>query len=173
MKQATLIYEPTLDAYSLKFDYDKPTHDFLKKVIPAHERTTSGPPTWTWYFGRKYYDVVRTLLESGHKFKLTIVSEDEVRKLQEEQSRVRDTWQPTTQQYSLDEELRKFYALVPHNGTSYDEVRNMSRSDAQKLYRRGAFVYHPDRNNGSTSAATQMSELNRVWNLLKEVYYTK
>lgn len=179
MKKCTIIYEPSLDGYSLKFDYDANALNFLKKVIPSHLRTSSGPPDWYWYFGRDFFEVVKTLFEGlqdkykRKMYEVRVVSEVEVKKLQEEQANASHSWTPSTRSVSIDEELHKFYDLVPHNGTSFDVVRNMSLDEAKKLYRKGANVYHPDRNNGSPSAASKMCELNEVWSLLKEIYYLK
>lgn len=172
-KEARLIYEPSIQAYSLKFSYDQSIINFVKKIIPSHKRTTSGPPDWIWYFGEEYFDFVKTLFEGLRDYKLTIVTKDEVENLRRKQEECRNTWRPA--EHSIEDELRKFETLlcpvdhIGQNGDFSKELRNWNRSEAFKAYRRAALFYHPDRGGD----ATKMAELNNTWALLKEGYYIK
>lgn len=188
MKKATLIYEPALAGYSLKFNYDADVLLFFKKAIPSHLRkgerkvvgtyfdrrsgTEKQKTEWTWYFGEEFFDVVRLLFEGHRLYKLKIVSREDVERMQQQQQEA-SHYVSSTQQISIEDELKRFYALIPHNGTSYEQIKELSRSDAAKYYRQGAMVYHPDRNHGSIAASEKMAELNTVWNILKEAYYIK
>lgn len=173
-KTARLIYEPSLQGYSLSFSYNKDIVEFIKKAIPSHKRTTSGPPDWTWYFGSEYFDLIKLLFDGHREYTLTIVSEDEVKKKLEEAQSNQSSWAPS--QYSIDAELQKFYGLLSYvdtnNGASFtlDQVKNLTRNEAVKAYRKAALVYHPDKNQGDGS---KMSELNSTWAILKEGYYIK
>lgn len=189
MKKATLIYEPALQGYALKFDYDKDVLDFFKKIVPAGKRTVSTQTVgmfrnrrtgkdepkveWTWYFGEEYFDIVKHLFEAHRSFDLKIISREDVENLRKSQEEYRQNYVTTTQSYSIDDELRKFHSLVVSNGTSLDEVKNLTRDEALRYYRKAAFTYHPDRNRGDIVAEEKMTELNRTWSLLKEVYFTK
>lgn len=172
-KTARLIYEPSLQGYSLSFSYNRDIVEFIKKAIPSHKRTTSGPPDWTWYFGSEYFDLIKLLFDGHREYTLTIVSENEVKKKLEEAQNTQSSWAPA--QYSIDAELQKFVQLllpvsIGKNGDFDKEVKNWTKNDATKAYRRAAMFYHPDRNNGDGS---KMSELNSTWAILKEGYYIK
>ena len=171
-KTARLIYEPSLQGYSLSFSYNKDIVEFIKKAIPSNKRTYD-PASYTWYFGSEYFDLIKLLFDGHCEYTLTIVSEDEVKKKLEEAQRTQSSWHPA--QYSIDDELQKFIILllpvtVGKNGDFTKEVKNWTKNDATKAYRRAAMFYHPDRNNGDGS---KMSELNSTWAILKEGYYIK
>lgn len=165
-KEARLIYEPSIQAYSLKFSYDQSIIDFVKKIIPAHKRTTSGPPDWIWYFGEEYFDVIKTLFEGHCDYKLTIVTKDEVEDMLRKQEECRNTWRPA--EHSIDEELKKFANLTGYTH-QLTEVKNFTRDQALKVYRKACLYLHPDRGGD----AVKMAELNNTWALLKEGYYIK
>lgn len=176
-KTARLIYEPSLQGYSLSFSYNKDIVEFIKKAIPSHKRTTSGPPDWTWYFGSEYFDLIKLLFDGHREYTLTIVSEDEVKKKLEEAQNNQSSWHPA--QYSIDTELQRFSNLLvtgnvippmDNNQSLLDKIKNITKSEAIRLYRKAATVYHPDRNGGDGS---KMSELNSTWAILKEGYYIK
>lgn len=174
-KEARLIYEPALQGYSLKFSYDPGLVDFIKKVIPSHKRTTSGPPDWIWYFPSEFFDIVKVMFEGHREFKLTIVTEEEVlNKIKEQEESSRSDWRP--REYSIEDELKKFYNILwplPINngqGLTLEQVKNYNKNEATKVYRKASMLIHPDRNGGDS---TKMSELNAVWAILKEGYYIK
>lgn len=174
-KEARLIYEEALQGYSLKFSYDKGIIEFIKKTIPSNKRTTSGPPDWIWYFDASYFDIVKLLFDAHRDFKLTIVTKDEVEAMrQKHEQESQHVYRP--QEYSIEVELKKFtdlLRLLPNivtNGNFTNEVKNWSRDEAIKAYRKAAMLLHPDRNGGDGS---KMSELNSVWGFLKEGYYIK
>jgi hypothetical protein len=172
-KTARLIYEPALQGYSLAFSYDAAIVEFIKKVIPSHKRTTSGPPAWTWFFGSEYYDIVKTLFDGHSEYKLTIVTQAEVEEMQARQAETRNTWRPA--EFSIETELQKFESLLcpvdtkSPNGDFSKELRNWSRVEATRNYRRAAILYHPDKGGDPV----KMAELNNTWALLKEGYYIK
>lgn len=172
-KTARLIYEPSLQGYSLSFSYNKDIVEFIKKAIPSNKRTYD-PASYTWYFGSEYFDLIKLLFDGHREYTLTIVSEDEVKKKLEESQSNQSSWHPA--QYSIDAELQKFYELLSYvdtnNGASFtlDQIKNLTRNEAVKAYRKASLVYHPDRNNGDGS---KMSELNSTWAILKEGYYIK
>lgn len=176
-KTARLIYEPSLQGYSLSFSYNKDIVEFIKKAIPSHKRTYD-PTSYTWYFGSEYFDLVKMLFDGHREYTLTIVSENEVKKkLEESQQASQSSWHPA--QYSIEDELQRFSNLlvtgniippIDNNQSLLNKIKNITKSEAIRLYRKAATVYHPDRNGGDGS---KMSELNSVWAILKEGYYIK
>lgn len=171
-KTARLIYEPSLQGYSLSFSYNESIVEFVKKAIPSHKRTYD-PATKTWYFGSEYFDLIKLLFDGHREYILTIVSEDEVKKKLEESQSNQSSWHPA--QYSIDAELQKFWILLKESkiwqeNITLDGIKNITKDNALKWYRRAAMFYHPDRNNGDGS---KMSELNSTWAILKEGYYIK
>jgi hypothetical protein len=170
-KTARLIYEPALQGYSLSFSYNAAIIEFIKKVIPSHKRTTSGPPDWTWFFGSEFYPIVKTLFDGHPEYKLTIVTQAEVEEMQARQAETRSAWKPA--EFSIETELKKFHDLLWTVDTVDDvtpeDVKNWTRVEALRNYRRAAIHYHPDKGGDSV----KMAELNNTWALLKEGYYIK
>lgn len=177
-KEARLIYEPSIQAYSLKFSYDQSIIEFVKHIIPAHKRTTSGPPDWIWYFGEEYFDVIKTLFEGHREYKLTIVTKDEVEEMRRKQEECRNTWRPA--EHSIGKELQKFRdilvsipGILPLGSYEFTTpmkiIENWNKVEASRAYRRAAIALHPDRGGD----AVKMAELNNTWALLKEGYYIK
>ena len=170
---ARLIYEPSLQGYSLSFSYNAAIIEFVKKAIPSHKRTYD-PATKTWYFGSEYFDIIRTLFDGHRNYTLTIVTQAEVeQKMREAEEASAHNWQPA--QYSIEDTLQQFVQLllpvsIDKNGDFDKEVKNWSKNEAVKAYRKAALFYHPDRNKGDGS---KMSELNSTWAILKEGYYIK
>jgi len=165
---ARLIYEPSLQGYSLSFTYNETIVEFVKKAIPSHKRTYD-PATKTWYFGAEYFDIVKTLFDGHRNYTLTIVTQAEVeQKMREAEEASQHSWAPA--QYSIEAELQKFASLLSnHVIVPVDVVKNWSRAEAVKNYRQAAMKQHPDK--GGDPA--KMSELNSTWAILKEGYYIK
>lgn len=176
-KTARLIYEPSLQGYSLSFSYNKDIIEFIKKAIPSHKRTTSGPPDWTWYFGSEYFDLIKLLFDGHREYTLTIVSEDEVKKkLEESQQASQSHWAPA--QYSVGDLLQKFRDLLLRANvihvdpplTPMKVIENWTKDEATRFYKKAAVKLHPDLNNGQDVG---MSDLTSTWAILKEGYYIK
>jgi len=168
---ARLIYEPSLQGYSLSFSYNEAIVEFVKKAIPSHKRTYD-PTTKTWYFGSEYFDIIRTLFDGHRNYTLTIVTQAEVeQRIKETEEASQHQWAPA--QYSIEDELKKFTELVSvysdYISIPLEVIKNMTKAEATKVYRKVAMKLHPDKNGDPK----KMSELNSTWAILKEGYYIK
>jgi DnaJ-like protein len=177
-REATLIYEEAIASYCFQFTkgFNKSVIDIIKAGIPTNERTTTGPPERKWYFAEKYFNLVKLALD-GAGFTIKIITKEDIEKLRQEQAK----HQEEAKQYymkpagvSIDEELQKFYKLIVPPEIcpiiNFEQIKNWTKTEAVKAYRRAAMFYHPDRN---PNAAKQMSELNSTWAVLKDAYYIK
>jgi hypothetical protein len=169
---ARLIYEPSLQGYSLSFTYNKTIVEFVKKAIPSHKRTYD-PTTKTWYFGSEYFDIIRTLFDGHRGYTLTIVTQAEVeQKIREAEEESQYSWAPA--QYSIEDEIKKFTLLLCDVKTldtwiGIDVVKNWDKVTATKMYKKAARWFHPD----TGGDASKMSDLTSTWSILKEGYYIK
>lgn len=181
-KEAQLIYEEAVSGYAFRFTkgFNKTVIDIIKTGIPTNERTTNGPPEWKWFFGEKYFDLIKFALE-GAGFTIKIVTKEDIDRLRAEQAQHRKNNQNLFKPagISIDVELQKFSNLLvtanafpaqPNNNILIEEIKKLTRELATKAYKRAAQFYHPDKNPAN---AASMSELNSTWAILKEGYYIK
>lgn len=143
----------------------RPITELLKASIPATSREYN-PNTSKWSIAAEYWPATKRLLElSGFTLVETKWSDpskipginvpEEYAKNFHYESEVVTTKESAA---SIAEQLSKFLGV---------EITTQNVKDLKKLYRTKAMELHPDRNS-NPEAASNMSELNRLWTLYNQ-----
>ena len=161
----SFIWDASVQAYRLNLSWDGKTTEniisVIKGFIPSGERDYD-PSTKTWWVKESYFEGIKKVILTYYPNAHVVEKSDE-------------TWQSNFGKSSLPSETDltfKFTKLIseaeilppalPCPAIRWEFI------PIQKLYRKAALFYHPDRN---PDFASKMSELNETWTLLKQIYF--
>jgi hypothetical protein len=187
MPKATLSYEalttdndgiPTEGAYKLKLEgnfknHIEPIVKFIKASIPSSDRTYD-PNTYEWAFHERYWPLMEQAFKGSHfQVQFTVRKEDFVelkRKQAEWAKQAGQNFQ--VKQYPVEADIMIFSNLIDKvgNGSNLGTIRDWTRQEAEKAYKKAIRFFHPDLH---PERASEASSLNEVWSRLKEGYYIK
>ena len=167
MNKVEMIWKPDLGAYQVRFPYDKTMIEFLKSKIPSGYRTPDYDENGKfrfWLIDKDYAEALLDILKIKFKnIPFTVITKEKVDEFNQGSH--------LTIQTDPNISLRIFAKLLHDagvtNGTE-PEWTKLTILEVTKLYRKAAMYYHPDRN---PQLAAEMSNLNKAWSELKEVYW--
>lgn len=158
-----IIWDEHKKAYKFTFPYNKQFIDIFKKLVPSSNREWR-PGEKCWYFTEDWLPKIKILVKGAWPYDEAFIFEKS--KVEEYESAYSGT---NANAASVDTQsyISNFAALV---GIQTSEVNTGEYNNLLKFYRKAALKYHPDRNGGDSS---KMSELNMIWNYLKEYYFIR
>lgn len=163
-KNCSITWDGGLGAYAVHADYDKTITpkfvELIKGMVPVNMRTYD-PDTYIWYVtpgeDDKYYKVVKLLMEAtfqGWNFSEYTKAEYEAANQWSAGATVVDV---------TNKALETIQGYAKQSG--YSISRETTFSDAQKIYRKLAITWHPDKNPANGPV---MSAINEAWSNLKD-----
>lgn len=184
MPTAKLTYE-LLDeqsgegAYKLKLEgnfkhHIEPMVQFIKKFVPSADRTYD-PTSFEWHYHERWQDIMLQAFKAGNWYVDYVISKEQYADLKRKQDEfARQAGQQfQTRQVPIEEDLQMFEKLlapISNGDADFLELKNWSREQAIRAWKRALRFYHPDLH---PERASQASQLNEVWGRLKEGYYIK
>jgi hypothetical protein len=143
------VYVVKFDKIGAHWDKVQSTINFIKATIPSSQREYD-PDTKTWYIGESAYKNLLDVLNAIPQFEVSFLEKPA---------------QVTAQRFhSKEDDFTRWKQILSMSHIQVPMDKVPSFQEAVKLYRRAAMYLHPDRN---PSMASEMSELNEVWNRLK------